>query len=226
MIVAVAVVIAAGAVLLSNQGVNDPGAPGSTMIANVSSLLRGIPEAGTVLGSPRAPVTMTYFGDLECPTCQAFTLDGGFPELVSRNVRAGQVKVTYRSLCSATCAGPGETTFYRQQVAAYAAGEQHRFWYYAELFYRQQGVEGTAYATPAFLVALAHETPGLDMTAWRRATGEVSLVAQVEGDDETAQALRIASTPTLIMSGPRGVTELREGVPTYAELERAITRVS
>src|SRR5271156_809723 len=35
--------------------------------SQVTALLSGIPQRGTVLGDPRAPVTLTYFGDLECP---------------------------------------------------------------------------------------------------------------------------------------------------------------
>ena len=36
---------------------------------------------------------MTYFGDYECPICQAFTLEGGFPQLVQNEVRPGKVQV-------------------------------------------------------------------------------------------------------------------------------------
>ena len=32
----------------------------------------------TVLGNPNAPVTLQYFGDLECPICKEFTL-GALP---------------------------------------------------------------------------------------------------------------------------------------------------
>ena len=38
----------------------------------------GIPQSGNALGNPTAPVTLEYFGDLECPICREFTL-GALP---------------------------------------------------------------------------------------------------------------------------------------------------
>ena len=49
-------------------------------VAEVSSLVGGIPQNGNVLGNPNAPVTLEYFGDLECPICKEFTL-GALPSI-------------------------------------------------------------------------------------------------------------------------------------------------
>src|SRR5580765_4293621 len=35
--------------------------------AEVATMLKGIPQHGTVLGSPKAPVTMVEYVDLQCP---------------------------------------------------------------------------------------------------------------------------------------------------------------
>src|SRR5579875_1472418 len=103
----------------------------SQTYAQVNTLLSGIPQSGTTLGNPDAKVTMVYYGDLECPICRDFTLFGGFSQLVQNDVRQGKVKVVYKSFCTATCNGPGQAVFNKQQVAAYAAGEQDLFWDYA-----------------------------------------------------------------------------------------------
>ena len=63
-----------------------------------SSCSAGIPQSGATLGNPTAPVTMTYYGDLECPICRDFTLNGGFAPLVANEVRAGKVKIVYKAL--------------------------------------------------------------------------------------------------------------------------------
>ena len=134
----------------------DPGKQQATAITKtVDTLLAGIPQTGTQLGNPKAPVTMTYFGDLECPICRDFTLLGGMSQLISNDVRQGKVKVVYKSFCTATCNGPGQSVFNTQQVAAYAAGMQNKFWNYAETFYREQGTEDTGYVTENYLTHLA-----------------------------------------------------------------------
>ena len=35
-------------------------------------MLKGIPQHGTTLGNPKAPVTFTEYGDLQCPICKDF----------------------------------------------------------------------------------------------------------------------------------------------------------
>ena len=109
---------------------------------------------------------MTYYGDYECPVCQAFTLDGGFNQLVSKDVRPGKVKVVYKSFCTATCDGPNQNSFTVQQVAGLAAGEQKMFWQYTELFYHEQGQEDSGYVNAAYFDGLAQQVPGLNYAAW------------------------------------------------------------
>ncbi len=69
------------------------------------------------------------------------------------------MKVDYRSFCTASCNNTSQPnphgTFNTQQVAAYAAGSRKSFWYYTELFYHEQGTEGTPYVNESFLSELA-----------------------------------------------------------------------
>ena len=114
------------------------GTEGKGTGAEVSSLLAGIPQPGSTLGDPKAPVTLQYFGDLECPFCKQFML-GALPSLIRSYVRGGKLKIEYRSLETAT---RDPQTFKTQQVAALAAGKQNRMWEYIELFYHEQGRRG------------------------------------------------------------------------------------
>jgi protein-disulfide isomerase len=209
---------AAGKGLVSGKAVTGPE-------EQTLRLLDGIPQAGTRLGDPNAPVTVVMFDDLECPLCRDFALAGGLPSLIQRDVRDGQVKIDYRSFCTATCNGPGRTVFDTQQAAAYAAGEQHLFWDYALLFYREQGLEDTGYVTRQYLDRLAEQIPGLDLQAWQADRGEPKLLSQLRADTAAANSAGIAGTPTLIVEGPRGRKLLPGGTPTYAELRRAIEQV-
>ena len=97
-VVAVAISSGGGSARPACRPARRPSRPSSA----VRQLLDGIPQNGDTLGKPNAPVTMTYYGDLECPICKDFTLSGGFPELVAKDVRSGKVKVVYRSFETAT----------------------------------------------------------------------------------------------------------------------------
>jgi protein-disulfide isomerase len=202
-------------------------------VAAVSQTLAGTQQTTNVLGSPTAPVTLQYFGDLECPICQAFTLLV-LPTFVQQQVRTGKVKVVYRSICTATCdrgTAQQQQQFNSQQIAAYAAGKQNRFWQYADLFYRQQKKEGTLYATDAFLTGLARQA-GVHVPTWQADRGSPALKAQLAADSAYATKAALSGTPTLIMSGKQG-TEIVPGsyqgvyaFPSPSELAKAVQNVS
>ncbi len=192
----------------------------------VAQLLSGIPQSGNVLGNASAPVTVTYYGDLQCPICRDFTLGlngGGWPQLVATDVRDGKVKVIYRAFETAT---QQPTTFETQQVAALAAGQQGRFWDYAELFYREQGQEDTGYVTENYLRGLAQQVPGLNLSKWQSARSDASLLAQVQSDEQSGTAAKVGGTPTLIFQGPKGTASPSTGLPSYSDLQQAIKQVS
>jgi protein-disulfide isomerase len=195
-------------------------------MASINNLLSGIPQSGNVLGNPKAPVTMTYYGDYECPICQEFTLSGGFPQLVSNDVRSGKVKVEYRSFCTATCGSPDPGVFNTQQVAGLAAGKQNLFWQYTELFYHEQGTEDSGYVTESYLQGLAKQIPTLNFASWMSARSDPNLTAQVGSDQASARQIGVNGTPTLIFSGPKGQAAAPEGVPTYAQLQSVINQVT
>ena len=223
-VVAVLIVVSSG----GNKGGIKTGTEATATANAVEQMFAGIPQSGATLGNAKAPVTMTYFGDYECPVCQAFTLQGGFPQLVANEVRQGKVKVVYKSYCTATCNafGPNASIFNTQQVAGLAAGKQNRFWQYTELFYRQQGQEGSGYVNEAFLTSLARQTTGLNVSTWQSDRSDPTLNNQVNSDQNDAKTAGVSGTPTLIFQGPKGQAAASAAVPSYAQLQQAIKQVS
>jgi protein-disulfide isomerase len=238
-----AVAIVAVAIVISTRGSSSSGSgtggiPKTTTAQHkiekqVDTLLADIPQSGTVLGKPTAPVTLTYYGDLECPICMEFTTganhsNGGFPQLVANDVRSGKVKVVYRSFCTATCNDHSQSLFNLQQVAAYAAGEQDKFWNYAELFYHEQESELSDYVNDKFLTALAHQVTGLDIAKWQRDRGDPGLLSQVQAGQRQGTAAGVQGTPTVIATGPKGTEPVAAptGVPSYSNLQQAIKAVT
>lgn len=163
--------------------------------------LAGVAQAGARLGRPAAPVKVSLYGDLECPICENLVLGKAFSELVARDVRAGTVQIRY---CAFRTATGSRSVFVTQQVAALAAGLQHRFWEFAMLFLGQQGADGTSYVTEGFLDGLALEVPGLNFGRWKQDRAAPALAAQVHSDERYGNRHGVVGTPTLVFRGPRG----------------------
>jgi protein-disulfide isomerase len=219
-IVAVLIAVSSGG---SNANGLQKGKTASQTVANVSKLLSGIPQSGATLGNPKAPVTMAYYGDLECPVCKDFTLNAGFPQLVSSDVRAGKVQVVYKAFQTAT---QDPTVFKTQQAAALAAGQQQHFWDYTELFYHEQGAEASGYVTDAYLTGLANQVPGLDVSKWSSARNTSTLQNQVATEEQAASAAGVNATPTLVVRGPTGKQAAATGVLQYSDLQKLIKKVA
>src|SRR3954454_24922451 len=111
------------------------GLPGCS---DVATLFKGIPQNGTVLGSPQAPVTMVEYIDLQCPFCQEFETQV-FPNILKRYVRTGKVKVEARVL---DFIGPDSA---RGRNAMIAAAKQNKAFQFAELLYFNQKTENTGW---------------------------------------------------------------------------------
>ena len=105
---------------------------------------------------------MTYFGDLECPVCQHFTLNGGFPQLVANEVRQGKVKVVYRAFETATqTPRPSRPSRWRRSPPAgrTISGTSPS----SSTASRARRARG--YVTESYLSGLAAQVPGLNMSA-------------------------------------------------------------
>jgi protein-disulfide isomerase len=182
----------------SNDGIVKPapGPGGETKVQKeVKALLGGIPQTGNTIGSPTAPVTMQYFGDLECPICKQFS-EGALKPLIEKYVRTGKLKIEYRNLETAT---REPETFRTQQIAALAAGKQQKSWYYIELFYHQQGQEGTGYVTEKYLQELAKQVPGMNLATWTADRGNGEFTNTITTDAQAANNAGFTGTPSFLL---------------------------
>jgi protein-disulfide isomerase len=198
-IVSVALVVAV--VAAGGSSTLKPGSPqANTASQEVNALLAGIPQSANTLGHPTAPVTLKWYGDLECPFCREFTL-GALPSIIGRWVRSGRLKIEYLSMETAT---REPRVFQTQQVAALAAGMQKRMWNFVELFYHEQGEEDSGYVTEQYLHGLANQIPGLNITLWNEDRYDPELATQVAADREAAKRARYDGTPSFLMGRSGG----------------------
>lgn len=205
--VVVAVVVVAIVVVLIASGGSGGGkavAPGSTAatktVAAVNAVVGGVAQSGNVLGVASAPVTLQYFGDLQCPVCKDFTL-GALPSIIQKWVRTGKLRIEYRALETAT---REPETFKTEQVAALAAGKQNKMWNYVELFYHEQGEENSGYVTETYLQGLARQVAGLNLTKWTSDRNSPALSNQVATDAQAATNAGFNGTPSFLIGKTGG----------------------
>jgi protein-disulfide isomerase len=182
--VVVAVVIAGGG------GGTGGGGGGSANAGDELAALKGVPQAGIVLGDQNAPVTMVEFADLQCPFCAEYQRNA-FPELLDRYVKTGKLRIELRLL---RFIGPDSDRLAR--VAA-AAAEQNRMWQFVELAFLRQGQENSGYATDQFINKLAADA-GLGPINAGAAADRL-----VQRDEQLARSSGIDSTPSFLI-GPTG----------------------
>jgi protein-disulfide isomerase len=227
---AVVVVAVVAIVIATGSGSSKPvkaGSAGANAEAKtVAALVGGIPESGNTLGSPTAPVTLKYFGDLECPICKEFTL-GVLPSLVEKYVKTGKLRIEYHSLETAT---REPETFKTQQVAALAAGQQDKAWYFIELFYHEQGEEDSGYVNESYLQGLAEQVPGLNLATWTKDRSNSALAAEVEADAQAANNAGFTGTPSFLLGKTGGTLgkfdpgEFTEASPYESAIESLLKR--
>jgi protein-disulfide isomerase len=187
----VAVVILIIAIAVSSSGSGKGGNVTPTETHRTSNLFTGIAQTGITLGNPQAKVTLYEFADLQCPFCREYT-SSVFPQLVSKYVKPGKVKMVWRNL---TFIGPDSVTAAR---AASAAGNQNRLWDFIDLFYKNQGTENTGYVTDKFIQNIA---TGAEVNVPKMQADESApLVEQQLGEaQQQAQQFGINTTPSFLL---------------------------
>jgi len=166
----------------------------------VTTLLADIPQHGTTLGSPRAPLTLFLFADIECPTVRRF-VGSYLPSIIATWVRTGAVKLEYRSLQTDTT---NEQVFFEQEIAALAAGRQNRLWNYFLTFVHQQEHGFTNYATDELLTDIASQVPDLERVKWRRDRKDPSLSRQVALSLQDGHHQGFSYTPSFLLAYSSG----------------------
>jgi protein-disulfide isomerase len=237
-VIAVAIAISSGA--SGTTEVKPESKQAKTAVAHIDTLLAGIPESGSTLGRPGAPITVTEYGDLECSVCDVLATPpsvtnaegesgtGWEDDLINQYVRTGRAKLVYRSLETASSGNPNPNAFELQQAAAGAAGLQDKAWYYIELFYNEQGAEDSGYVTESYLEGLARQIRGLNLSKWMADRNLAKIKNQVSSDNAAGISVDggNAGTPTLVIEGQDGTTVLPPGLPSsYGELEATIKSV-
>jgi hypothetical protein len=181
-------------------------APAAREAGAVDARFAGIPQGGTALGLPSAPLTLVEFGDLQCPFCRRFALHT-LPTLLARYVRTGKLRLQFLNV---PLLGPDST---RAARVAMAAAAQDRLWQFLDLFYVNQRAENTGYVTDGFLRTIAAGVRGLDADRALRTRGAAGVTTQLSQNLALARQVGIPGTPTFLL-GRTGRTLRRLLLPS------------
>jgi protein-disulfide isomerase len=216
-LVGAALLIVVIAVAVSSHDANEAAKPKrASATRDVTSILRGIPQSGTRLGDPNAPIVLMEFADLQCPYCKEFAATS-WPNIVKRYVRTGKVRMELRLI---NILGPDSG---KAAKAVMAAALQNRMWDASMRFYDVQGQENSGYVTDRFLRDVLGGVRGLDLARAMRDRNS----PQVRDDLAAVGSLRsryaVVSTPTVMIgSDVNDLTLVSSGVPSEEQLAQAI----
>jgi protein-disulfide isomerase len=186
-----AVVVAAlvvGTIVLT--GGNDGN--GATSTGTNASLIAGIPQSGTVLGSPDAKVTFLQYEDLQCPVCKDYT-DHAFPTIVEEYVKPGKVKIDFRGLSFI-----GDDSVKALRVAL-AAAKQDKLWDVVEAFYANQGRENSGWVTDEKVNGILAQVPGLDAAKVLADAKSAAITAEIGKLNKEGSDRQVQGTPSFFI---------------------------
>ncbi|HEY8238600.1 MAG TPA: thioredoxin domain-containing protein [Candidatus Limnocylindrales bacterium] len=206
---AIALVGGIGVVALAIAFGARPSTPSAHTEVAVAFAPAGVATDGFVIGSPDAAVTIELYEDFQCPACELWG-QTVFPTLAANELADGTVRVVFHDVAflgqESTDAG----------MAAYAAGQQGRFWDMWATLYANQGHENSGAFSRERLVAMADHL-GLDVARFEVDMDSSEATAALAASKAAAGRVGVTSTPTLIVDG-----QVLLGVRPYPELAAAI----
>jgi protein-disulfide isomerase len=182
--------VAVGAVIALTSG----GGGGNTNTNTTATAAKGaidfsgIPQSGPVLGSPKAPVRVVEFADMQCPFCRNFAV-GQLPAIVNGDVRAGRVRLEFRTLAFI---GPDST---KAAKFVEAASRQNKLWNVVDGLFVAQGKENAGWVTDGLLKQVGTGA-GLNVDSALSESSSSAVQAQLDAAKALANKYGVQSTPS------------------------------
>jgi protein-disulfide isomerase len=216
-----AIIVVVVVIIVAGSG-GDSGGEASNIedVAQVEKLLAGIPQKGTVLGDPSAPVNVYEYGDLQCPFCKE-NAENVTPAVIENQVKNGEASITFRNYI---IIGPDS---YPAGQAALAAGAQGKGWNFIELWYRNQGEENSGYVTDEFIESVGKAAGIPNFDKWNKERKSAKYKKVLEETSEQAEHLGFTGTPSFAIKGPKSEgLELMNTPETSGQFEEEIKKIS
>ncbi len=181
---------------------------------NKTTLLSVSPQ-NPILGSKTASYTIFEFGDFQCPSCD-YWFKNQEPSIVQNLVDTGKAKLVWRDFIIY------DSDSRIAASAAYAAGEQGKFWEFHDLLYANQGQTNTGWITQQLVISFAQRL-GLNTTEFTQSMNSGKYNSLIDSNFQTGQQLGIQGTPTFFVVGPTGQYVTISGPQPESVFEQAIS---
>jgi protein-disulfide isomerase len=154
--------------------------------------VRRDPKDAAALGEVDAPVVMINYSEFQCPFCGKFARDTK-PELM-KYVEDGTMRIEWRDF---PYLGPESIT---SAKAAWAAGEQGKFWEFHDAMFEDQQPPNSGNLTEDYLVDMAEEV-GLDTARFEKDMSSKAAADKVKADFDEGQEIGVTGTPAFLING-------------------------
>ena len=219
---ALAALLVVVVLIVVNQSGDEGGGDASSIDADIPviGVVDSLDQQGLAIGDNSAKVTISEFGDLQCPVCKQFS-ETVVPELLDKSgpVGAGDAQLEFQQF---VIIGPESADAAK---AALAASEQGRYWQFIEIFYANQGTENSGYVTDDFLTGVAEAAGVADIDAWNESRADPKWDAVLARTQSDAAKAGFNGTPSVLVTGPGGEKVLG-AVPDAAAISQAVDDVS
>jgi protein-disulfide isomerase len=201
--------IAIAAAYFATQG-STSGSPSKALVLSVS-------PQNPVLGSKTASYAIFEFGDFQCPSCD-YWFKTQEPSIVQSLVDSGKAKLVWRDFIIY------DSDSRIAASAAYAAGEQGKFWEFHDLLYANQGQANSGWITQQLMISFAQRL-GLNLTAFTQSMNSGKYNSLIDSNFQAGQQLGIQGTPTFFVVGPTGQFVMISGPQPESVFQQAINNL-
>jgi protein-disulfide isomerase len=154
------------------------------------------PNGGALVGDANAPVTITEYGDFQCPVCAR--LHQAWGPTLDQLIQSGQVRFEFVGLAYLD---QGTTESLRSAAAATCAADAGQFLAYHDVLYRRQSpTENSGFLTDEQLSSFGRQA-GFSDNAFTRCVDSGRYEGWVRKNTDAASSRGVRGTPTVLIDG-------------------------
>jgi protein-disulfide isomerase len=158
------------------------------------------------------------FGDYQCPTCGAW-YKSQEASLIQNLVDSGKAKLVWRDF---DYYGPDSVS---ASEAAYAAGEQGKFWQFHDLLFQGQQTPNSGWANRQKMETFARQL-GLNMTEFDQSFNGGKYDSLINANHALGVQAGVTETPTFFLIGSNGKMITIAGGQPESVFEQAVASLT